>query len=387
MAAPWIATSKAVTLSGHEQHSPSLAGYKPPPPCKTLVFTPADLALSIGRNLALSTAPQSIVTGQGLGALRAIRDFVDEVGSDFGLTPDVDHLGDVALTQTAHHLGVGVSGLYMEGLGYLWRANGKEVLAKVKGQGMPDYVWSTGSVSGDVVLSEAKGAAASKALFKDLDDRAKKGFADQVRPWIGGSLKGGGTIVWGYGIGTHAAGGTSPARLVVHEPEPVLAALPRSSGGGPGVGAQVAPKAVLSDHIASLFLLAGSQGLANAFRGGEGRRDRETTKFAVLVARGRRFVLALEPRMDVWWPWPLAWLSRDGRHLRFAMAIEMDAAARYLRLLDGEVLRGEGLLDVSDLLTEPQSGDAFAVAADGLALLEEAALEGEVEWVRGVGFN
>jgi len=371
---------KAVALTPHQNQAPPITtSFAPPVAAKALAFTPSELAMSIGRNLALTGAPATLVNALGSGATKTVEALVDEVGSAFSLTVDVDHLGDAALNHVAHNVGVGVSGIYMERLGYFWRANGKEVLARVKGQGMPDYVWSTGLPSGAVVLSEAKGAAASGAVLKALDSRAEAGFSSQVRPWLTKTLTTGEPVVWGYGIGTHAAGGASSSTLVVYEPE-----LVRANGIGtidsaiPGP----VPKVVLREHISSLFRLAGSDDLAGDCRRGSHERDR-SVRLIRLVAGGREFVRGFDTEFDLpWFLWGRAWPLRY-----LSLAIEISAASRYLKLVEDGFLRGEGLHEARGLLTEPQDSDGLFLARDGLAFVETASSADLVTWVPGRGFN
>jgi hypothetical protein len=141
----------------------------------------------------------------------------------------------------------------MEAMGFVWRANGKEVLPP--GGRFADYVWDTGVPSGGVVLSEAKGATSVKSDFDAVDARARDGMFGQVIPHIGDITTDGDDIVGGYAFGVFAAGGQD-ARTAAYQAMDFTGGLrtsPRVPGGTPSIS-------ILRSHFAGVMRLLGLDG-------------------------------------------------------------------------------------------------------------------------------
>jgi hypothetical protein len=211
----WTKTKKSVPVARH--HRVHCAAVSPsfiaPPIAPIVEFDRYQLLLSIGRNLAMGTASKALIKSLAAGRSSLLKHLVDNGTSPFRLSREVADLGDASLTSLSHDIGVGVSGLYMESMGYTWRANGKEVFARDKR--IPDYVWDTATSGGGVVLSEAKGATSVKSDFNAVDGRARDGMFLQVMPRIGEHV-GGEEILAGYAFGVCAAGGQD-ARTAAYE--------------------------------------------------------------------------------------------------------------------------------------------------------------------------
>jgi hypothetical protein len=308
----------------------------------------------------------------GAGAVTLISHLTDDTGFDFALTSEVSHLSDAATNHLAHDIGVGWAGIYMEDLGYFWRANAAELLPR--GSKMPDYVWSTGANNGSVVLSEAKGGAAPNCSLGYVNGRARRGFRKQVGPWLGDQLPTGEAIVSGYGIGIHAPGGGNRAGVVVHEPE--FAPPPPQTGKTP----HYASAPVLRSHIAAVFRAIDSVALAQAVA-----RDRTETRgsadFAVLAAGDRRFLVGSDRSP----PWP----DRYPWHGRPLLALEISSAEKLLSGIDGGELFLDRTVETDRLLGTPETNENFSIAADGLAFLTGAIrlLEERLTWSPGRGLR
>lgn len=367
---PWLSSTKSVPQRVREQHAnAALSPFQAPSLPASISFAPIELALSIGRNLALSGAPPAIINALANSALDGLDHFVDDAGADFCVTADASYLADAGLVSLAHNIGVGVAGLYMEAMGYLWRANGKELMAG--GGYTPDYIWSTGAPSGNVVLSEAKGAAAVGATLGGLNGRARSGYRLQVDPWLGAPLPTGERIVWGYGIGVHAPGGGGYAGLAVHEPENVFGSISRRP-----FRPTYASNAILRSHLSSLFRAAGSASLASAFADGQLTELAPSVEFWVGRHAEREFLVMHEPMQDDEYRWLFG---------RVRLALELNAAKRYLHFLLSGQLRESGVLNCSKLAGRRLTETSIAVGRDGLAALGAADQWSAADWTRIVG--
>lgn len=190
------------------------SGFVAPPISDGVDFDRYQLLLSIGRSLAMRTASRTVVKALADGRSPLLKHLLGDGDAPFQLSHEVADLGDAALTSLSHAIGVGVSGLHMQSMGYVWRANGRELLPA--GGRIPDYIWDTGVPGTGVVASEAKGATSTRADFDAVDARARDGFFGQVVPRVGETTFDGDLIVAGYAFGVFAAGGEE-ARTAVYE--------------------------------------------------------------------------------------------------------------------------------------------------------------------------
>ncbi len=245
----WTRGRKTVAVSRHHRvHCPAAApSFVPPELPDGVEFDRYDLILSIGRNLAMKVASRSLIRALAAGRSPLLKHLVDNIDAPLRLSGEVASLGDAALTSLSHDIGVGVAGLHMEAMGFVWRANGKEVLSQ--GERYPDYVWDSGVAGGGVVLSEAKGSAAIGGTFNGVEARARDGMFEQVEPRIGTKTMDYQDIVSGYAFGIFAAGGED-CRTAAYEAMN-FAGSPRS---GPGTSPS---PAILQSHFGGVLRLLG----------------------------------------------------------------------------------------------------------------------------------
>lgn len=245
----WTKGTKSVAVARHHRiHCPAVSGGFVAPEIKGQVeFDRYQLLLSIGRNLAMRTANRKLIKVLAAGRSPLLKHLVDNSDAPFQLSTEVLDLGDTALAGLSHDIGVGVSGLHMEAMDYVWRANGKEAL--FPGGRFPDYVWDTGVASGGVVLSEAKGATSVKSDFDAVDARARDGMFGQVMPRIGKTTLYGDDILAGYAFGVFAAGGQN-AQSAAYETMDFTGGSPSAPGGMPSTS-------ILRSHFAGVMRLLG----------------------------------------------------------------------------------------------------------------------------------
>lgn len=262
---------------------PPMTNFSPPPVPNALWFTPAQLALSVARNLALAPATPELLDALAGGALGLIEALMEDEAK-LTVSTSVATLGDAALNHFSHDLAAGVGGLLMEAMGFNWRANGKELLTGENQK--PDYVWSRG-LPHEVVLSEVKGATSPNVSRMRLNRRAEKGFEEQVCPWLGETTNDGVPIRWGYGIGIHAPGG-GESGCVIHEPEQ------RSNVSWDGD--VFVPLEIARRDYAAIFRLMGCFEIADALTYREGSRLPTRVPFHVIEQHGVRLMLPAESR-------------------------------------------------------------------------------------------
>ncbi|WP_155276367.1 MULTISPECIES: hypothetical protein [Sphingobium] len=247
----WTKAKKTVPVERHHRvHCAAVSSsFVAPSIASKVEFDRYQLLLSIGRNLAMGTASRELIKALAAGRSPLLKHLVDNTTSPLRLSTEVADIGDTPLTNLSHDIGVGVSGLYMEAMGYTWRANGKEVFAF--GDRIPDYVWDTATPGGGVVLSEAKGATSVKSDFNAVDARARDGMFGQVMPRIGDYV-GAEQILAGYAFGVCATGGMD-ARTAVYEAMDFtggIATPPTLPAGTPSVE-------ILRSHFAGVMRLLG----------------------------------------------------------------------------------------------------------------------------------
>lgn len=178
-------------------------------------FTIPKLCASIVRCGHCSTASQEILKAQAKATEAFLKIFVCSKSKDFSILSTAETLIDAHLSSIAHDIGVGVAHLYMEEMGYSWKASGAEVLSGKKKK--PDYIYDNGSASHNVVAMESKGSVARKIYQKTVFNRAEKGYINQISPWLGKRTSHGSRIAHGYAIGTWSPLGKNTAKVGVHE--------------------------------------------------------------------------------------------------------------------------------------------------------------------------
>lgn len=227
-------------------------GYVPPALDSSVNVHFDRLSISISRNLALRSARAGVVDSLYHNARRMLRTFVDARHQDIRLLADVDDLADQALVSLAHDVAVGIAGLCMEDVGFVWRDHAKRQLAN--GRRRPDYVWATGHYSGGVALSEVKGAVSARTTFGALSKRTRKGFNEQLNDWKLDSTNAGDPILAGYAIGIHLPGGREGG-VSVHRSVPARPSPPSPPG-------RLVPLSIARGHYAAAMTMLGATGAA-----------------------------------------------------------------------------------------------------------------------------
>ncbi|MGX7877193.1 hypothetical protein ACVDG5_035360 [Mesorhizobium sp. ORM6] len=154
----------------------------------------------------------------------------------FELTDDFADLADTERTLFTARCGAGITDLYLNALGYVWRANAACLSSALDPHA--DFLYDGGNVDGrGIVLAEAHGSFAANATAKTVAAQAKRKYARQVKPDanVGSPF---GHIIHGYSVAFGSKPGTSGAFLSVAEtriPKPRKKAPPPASQ--PAVGA------------------------------------------------------------------------------------------------------------------------------------------------------
>lgn len=285
-------------------------GLPPPALPTTAMFGRAELGFSIARNITKSTVRPAVARTLAANASRLLGALIDRNGIDLRTLVDVNDLGDHALTTFAHDVAVGVAGLCMERLGFVWRAHAQQVLPRAM---RPDYVW-THALAAGVTLSEVKGMAGSSGSFSQLRTRVRKGFNDQVGPWRSSDTPAGTPIVGGYAIGVRVSDtGGAQIAAVRSQPHPMVSPHVDGSPFRPMVPGP--DPHVVAHHFAAAVALIGVGGLS-------------------------RRILGLPPlpspavRLDIVDVGHLSFVVRHGRE-RMAVGMEERAFRFAMRLADG----------------------------------------------------
>lgn len=373
----WKEAQKTVSVERyHRVHCGAVSSkFVPPPITSKVSFNRYQLLLSIGRNLAMGTAKKTLIGALAAGRSSLLQHLVDNTISPLRLSSEVGDLGDSALTSLSHDIGVGISGLHMESMGYTWRANGKEVFAA--GDRIPDYVWDTATPGGGLVVSEAKGATSIKSNFNATDARACDGMFGQVIPRIG-KFVGSEQILAGYAFGVCATGGKD-AVTAAYEAMDFTGGIVSS----PTPPSDMPSTEILRQHFAGVFRLLGLSREEAAEQLLEGE-----VRFEVISGDRQQFVI---PKFDRY-----ARLRPVAFEGVMFPALNIDVAERALELM----LIGSDTSEHSRVswprypfMQEKLPSGILAVAPDGLALVSTKRNNGYggaarelVRWRPSIGF-
>jgi hypothetical protein len=296
---------------------------------------------------------------------------LDNADAPFRLSQEVRDLNDAALSSLSHDIGVGVSDLHMESMGFVWRANGKEAL--VTGMRFPDYVWDTGVTGGGVVLSVAKGATAVESSIGAVDARARNGMFDQVEPRIGTKTLDDLNVVSGYSFGVCAAGGKD-ACTAAYEAMDFTGASPSAPGGAPS-------PSILQSHFGGVFRLLGLDSKDAEADLVEGRMQFAT------YGDGTMLFLVPELQMPSGRPGPVRSIMFDPATMP---ALEARVAASALNLRFGvEAASPDKRLEFPRFKPQPEHlpSGVLALAPDGLAVVStRRRTDLRLAWRPGDGF-
>lgn len=196
------ASSKLVGLTKHTRHkhipSPVAPGFVAPPVQQSLAFKPIALAAAIARTATtFEDAPAELLDGLQQSALIEL-DTMLEGGNSFALKSHFKFVADTAGSQFAAKVGAGIAHLYMDALGYAWRANAICLSSSLDPHA--DFIYDGGKVAGHgVVLAEAHGSFAKQVTAAKIESAAKRKYIKQVKGYVAKPSPFG-KIIHGYSI-------------------------------------------------------------------------------------------------------------------------------------------------------------------------------------------
>lgn len=254
------AAHTSVALTSHRYHphkpSPIKPGFVPPSPARAVRFSPLALAASVARATTLLPAPEAMLLRRRNSALSDIQDLIWP-RSPFELTPWIKLLADSTRTGFAASVGAGMTDLFMNEMGYVWRDNAV-ILASVLDP-HSDFIYGGGSASGHgVVLAEAFGSFAANVTAGRIERKARQKYLRQVKPHLGKkSIHG--QVVHGYSVAFGSRPDSPGAFLSVSETRvaPQLGPSGSSSPDDLETPSPAATSLVLSAHHSN-FLLMGA---------------------------------------------------------------------------------------------------------------------------------
>lgn len=201
------ASTKIVGLTKHTKHShvpsPVAPNFTAPAACADLSFQPLALAAAVARTATTWDAPKELLDGLQQSALVELETLLED-GSTFALKSYFKFLADTAGSQFAAKVGAGITHLYMEALGYEWRANAVCLSSSLDPHA--DFIYDGGNAAGHgVVLAEAHGSFAKDVTAGKITSAARRKYKKQVKPYIAETSIFG-EVIHGYSI----AFGTKP---------------------------------------------------------------------------------------------------------------------------------------------------------------------------------
>jgi hypothetical protein len=382
-----------------------------PPAQPSLSFNPIALAAAIARTATTwDDAPVALLDGLRQSALIELETLLQD-GSAFALESHFKFLADTAGSQFAAKVGAGIAHLYMDALGYAWRANAACLSSSLDPHA--DFIYEGGNASGHgVVLAEAHGSFAKDASAAKIANAAKRKYVKQVKPFIAKPSPFG-EIIHGYSIAfgskpTAAGSFLAVSETQISKPRKRTAppGLPQSGATPEGTPASMA----LATHRSN-FLLMGAPEVTNWIDWVRSPDSPPPERYNVPLLRfdyaGRTYLAAtpghLRPGAPPWWIddffdhhpdwWRVARRARlsSPRHPSSDFGwfvIEEKAGAEFLNALSN-VIRDRGLgvstttmrlptfeptgfaLSVGDRIasTEADEPYQYALFRDGLALL------------------
>ncbi|PDT43793.1 hypothetical protein CO661_33095 [Sinorhizobium fredii] len=256
-----IASTKIVGLTKHTKHphvpSPVAPNFTAPAACTDLSFQPLALAAAVARTATTwDGAPKELLDGLQQSALVELETLLED-GSTFALKSYFKFLADTAGSQFAAKVGAGITHLYMEALGYEWRANAVCLSSSLDPHA--DFIYDGGNAAGHgVVLAEAHGSFAKDVTAGKITSAARRKYKKQVKPYIAETSIFG-EVIHGYSI----AFGTKPtvAGSFLSVSETRISKPRKKSGAAPpgpkeGERPEGAPtQIVLSTHRSNFMLM------------------------------------------------------------------------------------------------------------------------------------
>jgi hypothetical protein len=362
MPAVWTA-EKTVALPQPKRHlhhpSPVSPGFVAPTAARHLSFRPIALAGAIARTATTQEgAPLELLERRASNALSDLEYLVAD-GSTFELSPNLNYLIDIERTHFAGQVGSGITHLYMESLGYNWRANASCLTAKREPHG--DLLYDHGNAFGHgVVLAEAHGSFSERATAKQIQKKCEEKYLRQVKPWVGASSIHG-KVIHGYSVAFGCRPGMTGASVALSE---TRINKPRRKADIPPMAdseesASLAPTSMALTSHRSNFLLMGARPVVKWIDWLRGTADvpaeRGPIDFLVLDYADRQFLASISPLLppallrgwfDDSYPHPLFW-----RHASRLFASGIDAARPSIGWFVMELAAGERFLrDLSSMI-------------------------------------
>jgi hypothetical protein len=361
-------STKLIGLTKHTKHrhvpSPVSPSFVAPPARSSLSFNPIALAAAIARTATTwDDAPVALLDGLQQSALIELETLLQD-GSAFALESHFKFLADTAGSQFAAKVGAGIAHLYMDALGYAWRANAACLSSSLDPHA--DFIYDGGNVSGHgVVLAEAHGSFAKDASGAKIANAARRKYAKQVKPFIAKPSPFG-DIIHGYSIAFGSKPTAAGSFLAVSE---TRITKPRGrKTPPPGVSQAAAPAEgapapmALATHRSNFLLLGAPEVTSwiDWLRSPDGvAPDRYDIPFVRLEYAGRAYITAapwfwradgppwwVEDFIDHvgWWRFarrPRMPLTRRSRSDFGWFAIEEKAGASFLNALSNAIREGE----------------------------------------------
>ena len=375
-------TQKTVPLTGHRHHrhapSPVAPAFQAPAPAAHILFGPTALAAAIARTATLRSAPPELLSHLRDSALNDAEILIAD-GPEFALTPYIASLADTERAHFAARMGAGITDLYMNGLGYVWRDNAVCLASTLNPHA--DFLYAGGSVSGHgVVLAEAHGSFATGVTDAKVAAQARNKYLRQVRPFIAKPSPYG-EVIHGYSIAFGSKPGTTGAflRLSETQREKSWRAPPTPPQRSAAVGGVTPTQIALSSHRSN-FILMDALSVADWIDWTRGLRDLPTdiepVAFFRLEYGGRAFLACVDSlspfRPPFLWMddlvdhplWRRRWRRRQPDRPPFLrwFVIEENAGERFLNTLSALIqLDRRGLPETLDL----PSGDFVGSSTDG----------------------
>lgn len=195
-------TDKTVALSGYTPHqhvpSPIEPHFTAPERVSSLTFGPVALAAAVARAATTrDDAPVAVLDALQRSTLPMLETMI-EGGTTFGLSTHFQYLADTERTFLAARIGAGITDLYMNALGYTWRANAACLSSTLDPHA--DFIYEGGNASGyGVILAEAHGSFAANASAQSVHLQSKNKYLRQVKPYLAGTSPYG-KVIHGYSI-------------------------------------------------------------------------------------------------------------------------------------------------------------------------------------------
>jgi hypothetical protein len=298
-----------VALTSHVLHGhdpiPLAAGFSSPPPVLDMTFGPLALAAAVARTATLrDDAPVEVLNAVQRSTFPMLETMIAE-GPVFSLSEYFSHLADTERILFAARVGGGATDLYMNALGYAWRANAICLSSALDPHA--DFIYDGGNANGHgVVLAEARGSFSDSTTAATIRNASQNKYLRQVKPYLGKASPYG-DVIHGYCVAFGSALQTPGAFLGVSETKVTRAGDPKrgtppnaiSQGAlGEGVPAPIA----LATHRSNFFLMGGNRvvqwidWLRNADRSGP--PDTNPVVFLRLRYAGRNFLISTPA---LWW--------------------------------------------------------------------------------------